>query len=173
MLPEQAAAIAIDEWIARAREKASPSRGGVRGYQWKCLFLPDGTDLRICCAGQSFYARVTGDHIKYEGRALSPRQFTLAVAGGGRNAWRELWVLLPGERIWKSADTLRRAQLQAPAPVSPIETMTVAAASMASALKTALSFVEHANAKAASLSDRRLGRSRRADDVLADHCSFD
>ncbi|PWF55762.1 hypothetical protein [Massilia glaciei] len=53
------------------------------------------------------------------------------------------------------------------------ETMTSAAASMAGALKTALSFVGHANAKAASLSERRLGRSRRAADVLADHCGFD
>ena len=40
--------------------------------------------------GQNYYAKVVGDVILYEGRAVSPRQMTVAVAGPGHNAWRDL-----------------------------------------------------------------------------------
>jgi hypothetical protein len=173
--PAQAIAIAIDEWIARARQIRNGAAEGVRGYQWKCLFLPDASDLRVSSAGQSFYARVDGDAIMFQGRAVSPRQFVLAVAGNGRNAWREIWVRLPGEKAWKTASLLRRALQQdaATSALSPLDTMSAAAESMAGALKSALAFVEHANAQAALKMDRRFGQSRRAIDVLGEDCLFD
>jgi hypothetical protein len=180
--PRQATAAAIEDWIAKASERTkSLPVGQVRGYQWKCLFLPELTELRMCCASQTFYARVEGDDIMYGGQAVSPRQLTLAVAGDGRNAWRDLWIRFPGESKWKSANALRLALKRADTveAVSPFDAMTAAAASMAGALKTALAFVEHANAQALAAQkapqvDRRQGQSRRTDDVLAaDTCIFD
>lgn len=45
------------------------SAGG-KGYQWKDLFLPDGTDLRMRYKGVDYYAKVEGDKLTYEiGRA--------------------------------------------------------------------------------------------------------
>jgi hypothetical protein len=95
--PAEAASEAIDQWIAARRGQlpnfpVSPTRG----YRWKSLFLPEGTRLRQHFAGNSFDAIVDGDELVFEGRPVSPRQMTLAVSGQGYNAWRALWVLLPG-----------------------------------------------------------------------------
>jgi hypothetical protein len=49
--------------------------GGVgppRGYQWKSLFLPEGTVLRSWSYGEHNYAQVQGDHIVHKGRPLTP-----------------------------------------------------------------------------------------------------
>ncbi len=73
---------------SEAPPPASPDHS--RGYQWKSLFLPHGTELRMTSSRQSGYARVVGDRIMYEGRSVSPRGLTLAIAGEGRNAWRDL-----------------------------------------------------------------------------------
>lgn len=44
---EQAATMAINQWIAAARgQPANIGLPPMRGYQWKSVFLPDGTDLR-------------------------------------------------------------------------------------------------------------------------------
>ncbi|MES3025124.1 MAG: hypothetical protein V4857_26415 [Pseudomonadota bacterium] len=176
--PTLAAAAAIEDWIANAREQGRHAVAGkVRGYQWKCLFLPDLTELRMCYGGQSFYAAVTGDAIMYEGRSVSPRQLTLAIAGQGRNAWRDLWIRFPGDASWKCADALRRALLQAPLPVPTpaapsADALSATAASLAGALKTALALVEQAKAQALVQPDRRRCQSRRADDLQACDCRF-
>ncbi|PWF54672.1 hypothetical protein C7C56_005815 [Massilia glaciei] len=160
----------------------------MRGYQWKSLFLPESTELRMTCAGQTFYARVEGDEIVYQGRPVSPRQLTLAIAGDGRNAWRDLWIRFPGETKWKTAACLRRAleKASAVAPVSPVEGITAAVAGLTEALKTALTFAGHASAQELALEkaveegreqasqvNRRHGQSRRADDILGETCAFD
>lgn len=109
---EELAATAIDEWVAHARTRArtgGASQG--RGYQWKNLFLPSGSKLRMSCGGGSRYAEVEGDAIIFEGRSVSPAQMANAVGGGTRNAWRDLWLLFPGETVWKLAN-LRRQQSQ-------------------------------------------------------------
>lgn len=77
------------------------------GYQWKGLFLPSGTDLRMSTREGTGRARVCGDHIMYQGRRVSPRGLTLAIAGGGRNAWRDLWLRMPGEIDVKLASECR------------------------------------------------------------------
>ncbi|HZV66271.1 MAG TPA: hypothetical protein VFG03_15300 [Telluria sp.] len=150
-------------------------RSGVRGYQWKCLFLPDGTELRMRFGGEVFYARVLEDAIVYQGQRLSPRQLTIAIAGDGHNAWRELWLLLPGESTWKLA-CLRRRELErqaVPAPASPADTIAAAAAAMSDLLKAALALAGHAQAPPARKIERRVNRARRADDYLADSCQLD
>ncbi|MES2295805.1 MAG: hypothetical protein V4582_02130 [Pseudomonadota bacterium] len=102
--PEQVVEGAVKAWIANATA-AAPA---VRGYQWKSLFLPEGTRIRMCYKLKWAYADVVGDQIIYQGRAMSPAQFTNRVAGCVRNAWRELWLRCPGDARWHLADTRRR-----------------------------------------------------------------
>jgi hypothetical protein len=173
---------AIGQWIADERARIAPARTlaagaerAVGGYRWKCLFLPDGTDVLMSYKGTDYLARVRDGAIIYQGARLTPRQFTLAVAGDGRNAWRDLCVRQPGEKLWTRVRTLRRRieRQQASAPVSPLDAMREAASCMSDTLKSALALVEHANGSALLRDERRKARTRRAADVLDDICRFD
>jgi hypothetical protein len=157
---------AIKLWIAQQCADAVPERG----YQWKQLFLPDATRVRLNFEGQSYVARVAGDELIYQGRAVSPHQMVLQIAGDGRNAWRELWVRLPGQRDWSNADRLRSQLVKraANAPRSPEEVMSAAAKAMSNALNTALTLVEHANNQSQNQLERRLPRYRRMADLMED-----
>ncbi len=119
---EQAATVAIRAWItanpprfpapAPASDQPAPppplaEPPTAEGYQWKSLFLPDGTDLRMSTREGTAHARVCGDDIIYQGRRISPRGLTLALAGDGRNAWRDVWLRLPGEIDFKPASLCR------------------------------------------------------------------
>lgn len=198
-----AASLAIRAWIVAdsAPTGAKGSRPGpaaaaaaapalatthcaARGYQWKELFLPDGTDMRMHFEGETYHARVIGDAIVHEGRTVSPRQLTIAIAGDGRNAWRDLSVRLPGEPHFRPACLLRRNEQarikvefeagRAPAPeFSPAAAIAAAAASMSEALRTALILVEHSNAQSLPKYERRVDNKRRANDVLAGQAMFD
>jgi hypothetical protein len=170
--------VRADYTPAPPQSRASAS-ASARGYQWKELFLPDGTDVRMRCDGDVYHARVNGDSIVYQGHRVSPRQLTLAVAGNGRNAWRDLSLRLPGEKRFQPASLLRhriRAAAKAgeqTAPQSPSATIAAAAASMSEALRTALQLVEHSNAQSLPKYERRLDTHRRAADVLTEHTAFD
>jgi len=164
--PAEAISSAIKLWIAKQRADAVPARG----YQWKQLFLPDGTRLRMNFDEQWHRADVRGDELVYQGQAVSPHQMVLQVAGNGRNAWRELWVRLPGQKDWSNADRLRTQLIKrdaATAP-SPAEAMVVAAKAMSDALNTALTLVEHANHQSQNMLERRLPRYRRTEDQMED-----
>ena len=63
-----------------AKYRAGELGDNCRGYQWKTLFLPDSTLLRMTCGDETTYAQVVGDEIIFEGRAVSPRGMTLAIA---------------------------------------------------------------------------------------------
>jgi hypothetical protein len=172
----EAAAAAIDEWIAAERAQVKVvSATPTRGYQWKSLFLPEGTELRMHFADQEHHARVVGDHIVYGGQRMSPRQLTIAVAGDGHNAWRALWVRLPADGKWRPASLLRRLgeQQGVPQTLSPLEAMESAAASMTQTLRMALALVEHAKTQALPKYERRVERHRRAQDQLEDACLMD
>jgi hypothetical protein len=167
--PVDAATMAINQWIAMERSQLTPAaHTPTRGYQWKTLFLPEGTELRISFDRENFYARVEGDEIIYRGRPVSPRQMAISVAGEGRNAWREVWILLPGERKWYPASRLRRetAQQEPPKQVSPLDAMHAAAACMSETLKTALALVEHTSNRGLPAWERRTPRHRRGADAL-------
>jgi hypothetical protein len=179
---EQAGTIAINQWIAAARgHPATIQLPPMRGYQWKSLFLPEGTALRMFIARKFHYARVEGEHILYEGRAVTPQGFTTACGGRCRNAWRDVWLLLPGERQWYLASVLRKqcqqelaTRMVAPTgAASPVDAVRVAAECMSEALRSALALVENANEHALSRVERRGRRARRSEDTLADHCSLD
>lgn len=168
---------------APARTATEAPASTARGYQWKELFLPEGTDLRMSYNAEVYHARVSGDTIMYQGRSVSPRQLTIAIAGDGRNAWRDLSLRLPGEKHFRPACLLRRnlqakleGQLKAggnPVIESPAATIAAAAASMSEALRTALALVEHTKAQAMPKYERRVDYHRRAADIMADHVAFD
>ena len=155
---------AIKHWIAAQREAAEP----VRGFQWKCLFLPSGSRLRMTHDGECHYARVAGEELQYNGVSVSPRQFTLMVAGPGRNAWREIWVRLSGEKNWVCAAKLRQQIEQHPVAASPIEAMVTAARTMSDALQTTLTLVQQIHHKSTRQLERRIPKQRRLEDGALD-----
>ena len=81
---------------------------GLRGYQWKSLFLPEGTVLRSWSYGEHNYARVEGDKIIHEGEPVSPNQFARRFARTARNAWFDLSIRRPGDKQFKMAGLLRK-----------------------------------------------------------------
>lgn len=119
---------ALKAWLAEAAV-ADPyaAKAANRGYQWKSLFLPEGTLLRVFVGGEYTVATVCGDDIVFEGRSYSPRQFVMSVTGQVRNAWLALWIRCPGDARWHLADTrrhilrrLRPAPRQAPASAAAL-----------------------------------------------------
>lgn len=106
--PVSVVATAIDYWMENADWKPELLRPSVaRGYQWKSLFLPDGTEVRMQYKGQYHYAQVTGDQLIYEGKAATPAGLANTIAGSSRNAWRDLWVKRPHDPEWRLADDCR------------------------------------------------------------------
>ena len=106
---------AIDEWLRR-HDPNSLSTLNTKGYQWKRLFLPDGTVLRTVFGGRNHHCLVEGDGIIYDGETMSPSGFVNAVGGIRRNAWKCTWILFPASQEWKLADTLRT---RVPRPRAP------------------------------------------------------
>lgn len=114
--------------------------------------------------GMYIYANVMGDMLVYEGHAVTPSQFAALIGGPGRNAWRDLWIRLPGTRQWKKAAYLRLDQNK-PADEQGhpyrFETPETAPAVMATSLKNALALVE-------KVSEHRRGVLSRRTDSLPD-----
>lgn len=99
---------AIYEWMAAqdaVRNQAEATE--LRGYQWKQLFLPAGTWVRTVVKGEHVTARVCGNALVYEGKHVSPAQFVSLAHGFHCNAWKQIWLLMPGQTDWRNADYLR------------------------------------------------------------------
>ncbi|MYN20449.1 hypothetical protein GTP81_27285 [Rugamonas sp. FT107W] len=80
------------------------------GYQWKQVFLPEGTRLRASFGRAPYFATVVGAEIKYEGHTVSPSCFANLHGSGNRNAWKAIWLRLPGSNEWLLADVCRSAR---------------------------------------------------------------
>jgi hypothetical protein len=87
-----------------------PAATSEAGYQWKELFLPEGTRLRAGFDGQPYFAVVEGSEIKYGGHTVSPSCFANLQGSGNRNAWKAIWLRLPGNDQWLLADVCRLAR---------------------------------------------------------------
>jgi hypothetical protein len=113
---EQVVEAALKAWLAAATV-ANPKAAvaAARGYQWKSLFLPEGSLLRVAVGGRYSVATVCGDHIMFEGLSYSPRQFVMHITGQVRNAWLAVWIRCPGDARWHVADTRRRILRRVPA----------------------------------------------------------
>ena len=167
LTPAEAMIEAVDDWIARKRGRLPDVMiESTRGYRWKELFLPEGTVLRMHWHGDTFDAHVRGDTLFYGERPVSPRQMTVAVAGPGYNAWRTLWVLLPGLTRWQPAWRLRyNAEVRARRPtLSPQEALAAAAECMSDTLRSALALVDQAKSQVSHPVERRKERQPRATD---------
>ena len=77
------------------------------GYQWKQLFLPNGTRLRACFDLQNYFATVEGAQIRFGEHAVSPSTFANLHGSGNRNAWKAIWLRFPGSEEWLLADVCR------------------------------------------------------------------
>lgn len=132
----EVATSAIELWLReQSKLAAGTDPASVRGYQWKTLFLPDGTELRSWSYGEYNYARVVGDEIIHKGRSVSPNQFAQAFARSFRNAWMDLYIKRPEDKQFKNAGRLRqelgeqaaRPAIAAPtAPDTPITALLAA-----------------------------------------------
>ncbi len=99
---------AIDYWMSNASWKPELlSQSSSRGYQWKNLFLQDGSEIRMQYKGAYSYATIEGDALVYNGKPISPSTLANTIAGSSRNAWRDLWIKRPGDIEWSLADDLR------------------------------------------------------------------
>jgi hypothetical protein len=100
----------LRRWLAVEKERISlRSRSDrvARGFQWKNVFLPDGTCLRTTYSDQTEFAKVIGEHIvSDEGEVMTPSLFANRCAKG-RNAWRFVWLRFPGNDYWIRADDCR------------------------------------------------------------------
>ena len=106
---EESLETAVYEWIDRQKSAGSepPNSPPLNGYQWKHLFLPEGTYLRTIIDGCSYQAVVEGGSIMCDGLPVSPSQFANLTGPHRRSAWRTLWVLFPRTSEWKAANSLR------------------------------------------------------------------
>ncbi|WP_395400476.1 hypothetical protein ACHMW6_23820 [Pseudoduganella sp. UC29_106] len=96
-----------------AAAEAQPAEPSGTGYQWKQVFLPDGTRLRASFGGHKYFAKVEGGEIKYGEHAMSPSRFANLQGSGNRNAWKAVWLCLPGSEEWLLADVCRSARIAA------------------------------------------------------------
>jgi len=108
-LDRQSAARELIEAALQRAEAAMQAEPVLRGYRWKDVTLPEGTELSFTHRGVTHLAVVRESRVVHEGRQVSPSQFINRIAGPGRNAWIGLWVRRPGDAVWLLADDLRRA----------------------------------------------------------------
>jgi hypothetical protein len=81
-----------------------------KGYHWQNVFLPNATKLRFTYRGKIYYAEIRNQVVIYQDQPCSPSQFVRQVANHtSRNAWRDIWVQMPGKNEWQFAETMRRA----------------------------------------------------------------
>ena len=99
----------VNRWLAVEMERSALRERGQakRGFQWKNVFLPEGTNLRTSYRDTIEFAKVIGDKIvSDDGANLTPSQFANRHANG-RNAWRFLWLRFPGNDYWIRANAYR------------------------------------------------------------------
>ena len=106
--PEAVVALALRNWL-----RMGPAKTG-GGYQWKGVFLPDGTELRIRYRGSYYYASVKGDQLLYCSEPVTPRGWVLMVTGTVRNPWRDIWIRRTISEVWTRADNWRAGQGSVP-----------------------------------------------------------
>jgi hypothetical protein len=87
-----------------------PATSSEAGYQWKEVFLPEGTRLRASFGCQQYIAFVAGAEIKYAETTISPSCFANLQGSGSRNAWKAIWLRFPGSDEWLLADVCRSAR---------------------------------------------------------------
>lgn len=106
--PNDVVVFALKAWLGNRQGKSNG------GYQWKELFLPDGTELRMRYRGTYYYANIDGDQLKYAGETVSPRDWALLVTGTVRNPWRDIWIRRGINECWTRAAMWRTGSTHSP-----------------------------------------------------------
>lgn len=98
----------VKRWLATEMARLALRNGrAMRGFQWKNVFLPEGTTLRTSHCDVVEFAKVVGDHIvSDDDMLLTPSMFANRHAKG-RNAWRFVWLRFPGNDYWVRAANCR------------------------------------------------------------------
>ena len=102
---------------AQMQVAASTETGYETGYQWKQVFLPEGTRLRASFGRAPYFAVVRGNEIRCGESSVSPSGFANLQGSGNRNAWKAVWLHFPGSEQWVLADTCRTLQKTAAASI--------------------------------------------------------
>jgi hypothetical protein len=103
----------LKRWLEIDIEKLELRKNGqpTHGFQWKNVFLPEGTQLRTSYGQITAFAKVVGEFILTEdGTSLTPSTFANRYTRG-RNAWRFVWLRFPGENCWTRAENCRQNTL--------------------------------------------------------------
>lgn len=102
----------VTDFLDRTNDEFSAPTPPV-GLFWESLFLPNGTQIRTKYFGEFKQAEIVDQRIVWENSTYkSFAQLANAMRGGTMNsAWRELEVKRPNDKIWLSAQSIRRPQL--------------------------------------------------------------
>ncbi len=115
--PVEVVSAAIDYWMDNVSWKQDALMPEIAaqqaaGYIWMNenvpIFMPHGTAIRMRYKGKNYFAQVQHDEIIYEEVSLSPSALVNKIAGGSRNAWRDLYIRRPGQPTWELADNMRQ-----------------------------------------------------------------
>jgi len=112
----------VNRWLAVEIERHSLKQRGhaMHGFQWKNVFLPEGTTLRTTYGTIVEFAKVVGHRIAADdGEVLTPSQFANRRAKG-RNAWRFVWLRFPGNDYWIRAGNCRARSKQSKSEITPV-----------------------------------------------------
>ncbi|CAN7257981.1 hypothetical protein LJR289_001068 [Pseudoduganella sp. LjRoot289] len=114
--PETFVTELVQRWLKIEMERLALRKNGraKRGFQWKNIFLPDGTSLRTSYCNTVEFANVVNEYIVTDdGASLTPSLFANRHAKG-RNAWRFVLLRFPGDDFWiRAADCrIRFEELQ-------------------------------------------------------------
>jgi len=76
-------------------------------------FFKNDTKLKINYRDKDSIAEVKHQQIVFAHKEYTPSSFANAVANNtSRNAWRDIWIQLPGESEWKFANDIRSQKLR-------------------------------------------------------------
>ena len=99
----------ISDFLDRTEDDfmAAPTTLGVF---WEALFLPSGTQIRTKYFGEFKVASVEKESIIWDGNVYpSFAQLANKMRGGKmNNAWKELQIKRPSDKMWMPAQSLRR-----------------------------------------------------------------
>ncbi|MCH8322636.1 MAG: hypothetical protein IIB64_06125 [Proteobacteria bacterium] len=84
-----------------------------KGFQWKALFLPNGTLIKMPYKDQDFIAEVRHQFIHFAGKTYnSPSLLASRIASStSRNAWRDFYIKRPKDDKFAPASFLRRQNI--------------------------------------------------------------
>ena len=99
----------VNDFLERTEEEIiNPS--ALTGIYWEAIFLPNGTQIRTKYYGEFKVALIEDEEIIWDGSSYpSFAQLVNAMRGGTmNNAWKELHIKRPSDKMWMPAQSLRR-----------------------------------------------------------------